>query len=119
MPTALVGPIIGAVGAIGGGLIASSSASDAANAQQQSDAAAIAEQRREFNQIQTQFKPYLNAGTSALGPIEDLLGLNGAAKGTAAIDALKQSPEYQSLYAITSPQATISSFIIDGSTERT
>jgi hypothetical protein len=98
MPTALIGPIIGAVGAIGGGLLASSGASKAANAQQQSDAAAIAEQRREFDLTQTLFKPYVNAGTSALPGIEDLLGLNGNDKANAAITALQGSPAYQSLY---------------------
>jgi hypothetical protein len=98
MPPAVVAAGIGAVGAIGGGLLASSGASSAANAQQKSDAAAIAEQRREFDLTQTLFKPYVNAGTAALPGIEDLLGLNGNAKAQAAITALQGSPMYQSLY---------------------
>jgi hypothetical protein len=98
MPTALIGPVIGAVASIGGGLIASSGASKAAKAQQQSDAAAIAEQRRQFDLTRSDFAPYLNAGKTALPQIQDLLGLNGNAKAAAAIDALKASPAYQSLY---------------------
>lgn len=98
MPPAVVAAGIGAVGAIGGGLLASSGAKSAANAQVKSDAAAIGEQRREFDLTQQMFKPYQQAGTAALPGIEDLLGLNGPDKGLAAINALKAGPEYQSLY---------------------
>lgn len=98
MPPAIIAAGVGAVGAIGGGLIASSGASKAAKAQQASDAAAIAEQRRQYDQSRTDFMPYLNAGTGALGGIQDLLGLHGNDKSAAAIAALKDSPAYQSLY---------------------
>jgi hypothetical protein len=89
---------ITAVGAIGGGLIASSGAKKASKAQQQSDALAIAEQRRQFDLTRSDYAPYLSLGKSALNPIGDLLGLNGAGNSQAAIDALKASPAYQSLY---------------------
>jgi len=98
MPPAIVAAGIGAAGAIGGGLIASSGAKKAAKAQQQSDALAISEQRRQYDQSRSDFMPYLDAGKAALPGIEDLLGLNGNDKGLAAIDALKGSPMYQSLY---------------------
>lgn len=98
MPPAVVAAGIGAVGAIGGGLLASSGASKAARAQQASDAAAIAEQRRQFDLTRSDFAPYLTAGKAALPGIEDLLGLNGTVKASAAIDALKGSPMYQSLF---------------------
>lgn len=98
MPPAIVAAGIGAAGAIGGGLLASSGASKAANAQQQSDAAAIGEQHREFDQIQSNFAPYLKAGTGAIGGLGDLLGLNGNDKLGAAIGTLQNSPLYQSLY---------------------
>lgn len=98
MPPAIVAAGIGAAGAIGGGLLASHGASKAANSQQQSDAAAIAEQRREYDQARQDFAPYLGAGTAAIPQIEDLIGLNGNDKATAAISALKSYPEYQSLY---------------------
>lgn len=98
LPPAIVAAGIGAAGAIGGGLLASSGASKAANAQTTSDAAAIAEQQREFNTIQQNFAPYLQAGTGAMGGISGLLGLNGSAAQQSAISALQQSPMYQSLY---------------------
>jgi hypothetical protein len=98
LPPAIVAAGIGAAGAIGGGLLASSGASKAAKAQTTADQAAIAEQQREFNQTQGEFAPYLAAGTSALPSLEDLLGLNGPDKNQAAITALQGSSEYQSLY---------------------
>lgn len=98
MPASIVAAGIGAAGALGGGLLASSGASKAAKAQQTSDAAGIAEQQREFNTAQQNFAPYLAAGTGALPQIMDLLGLNGNDKASAAINALKSSPEYQSLF---------------------
>jgi hypothetical protein len=98
MPPAIIAAGIGAIGAIGGGLLASSGASSAANAQQQSSAAAIAEQRRQYDLSRSDFAPYRAAGTQALPGIENLLGLNGNAASSTAIDALKASPAYQSLY---------------------
>ena len=98
MPPAIVAAGIGAAGAIGGGLLASSGASKAAHAQQQSDAAGIAEQQREFNQVESDFAPYRQAGSGAIGSLGDLLGLNGNDKLQVAITGLQQSPLYQSLY---------------------
>ena len=98
MPPAIVAAGIGAVASIGGGLLASSGASKAAKAQQASDAAGIAEQRRQYDLSRSDFAPYLGAGTQALPGIMDLLGLNGNDKASAQIEALKSSPMYQSLY---------------------
>lgn len=98
MPPAIIAAGIGAVGAIGGGLLASKGASSAAKAQMQSDQAAINEQGREFNTATQNFQPFLNAGTGALGQYGNLVGLNGAPQQQTAIDALKASPYYQSLY---------------------
>jgi hypothetical protein len=89
---------ISAVATIGGGLLASSGASKAAKSQSKSDALAIAEQRRQYDLSRGDFKPYMDAGKSALPGIEDLLGINGNPKSLAAIEALKASPAYQSLY---------------------
>lgn len=58
----------------------------------------IAEQRRQYDQTRQDFAPYVGAGTAALPKIMDLLGLNGPDKAQAAIDALKQSPVFTSLY---------------------
>jgi hypothetical protein len=68
--------------------------------QQQVDAlnSAIAEQRRQFDTTNTNFSPYREAGTAALGDYGDLVGTNGGDKQQSAIDALKASPFYQSLF---------------------
>jgi hypothetical protein len=43
-------------------------------------------------------QPWMQAGTGALGQYGNLVGLGGADQQQAAIDALRQSPYYQSLY---------------------
>jgi len=65
---------ITAAGAIGGGLIASSGAKSAANAQAQSNAQGIAEQQRQFDRIQQLLSPYVQAGNSGLGSLLSLVG---------------------------------------------
>jgi hypothetical protein len=98
----LIGPLIGAAVTIGGGLLASGSQSRAADratqAQTASDAAAIAENRRQFDVTQGNLAPWLTAGKTALGEQGDLLGLAGADAQQGSIDALMQSPLYQSLF---------------------
>jgi hypothetical protein len=59
---------------------------------------AIDEQRRQFDTTNANFAPYRDAGTGALGGIGDLVGTNGADHQQSAIDALKASPFYQSLF---------------------
>lgn len=70
----------------------------ATKAQQAGIQAGIDEQRRQFDLTRSDYAPYLEAGTTALPKIEDLLGLNGADAAGAAINALKASPVFQSLY---------------------
>lgn len=102
MPAAVVAAGIGAVGAIGGGLIASSASKKAANtaaaAQKAANDAAIAEQQRQYDTTRGDLMPWQTAGTAALGQQSDLLGLNGGTAQQGAIDALKASPLYQSLF---------------------
>lgn len=98
MPPVVAAAAIGAVGAIGGGLIASSGARSAANAQTQADQQAIGEQQREFNINQANYAPFLSAGQSALRGFGDLVGTNGNPAQQTAITALQGSPYYQSLY---------------------
>ncbi|HCA5022798.1 TPA: hypothetical protein MW161_000536 [Acinetobacter baumannii] len=94
MPVAAI-----AAGTIGVGLISANkaakaqknAANEAAEAQVQSNQAAIDEQKRQFDAIQELMKPYVNAGTGALAGQQDLLGLNGAAKQQAAIDSINNS----------------------------
>lgn len=95
---AIVGSAV--VGAVGSSMAADAqgeAAESAANAQSQSSAASIAEQRRQFNELNTMMQPFREAGTRALGMQGDLIGLNGAGSQQAAIEQLKQSPQFQAL----------------------
>lgn len=58
----------------------------------------IDEEARQYDTSRAGFKPYMDAGTSALPGILNLLGLNGPEAAATAIAALKDSPVYQSLY---------------------
>jgi len=73
----MLGAILGAVGSIAGGLLGSSASKKAANQQAQSDAMAIAEQRRQFDTLQGLLKPYSAAGTSSLSSLLSLVGTGG------------------------------------------
>lgn len=98
MPAAAI-----AAGSIGLGLISSNkaakaqknAANQAADAQIQSNQAAIDEQKRQFDAIQELMKPYVNAGTGALSGQQDLLGLNGAQAQQNAINGIRNSSEFQ------------------------
>jgi hypothetical protein len=102
MPPAVAIAGVGAAASIGGSVLAASSqkkaAKKAAAAQQLSDAQAIAEQQRQYDQTRTDLSPFMQAGQSALGAQGDLLGLNGAGAQGSAIAGLKDSPLYQSLF---------------------
>ncbi|WP_394651405.1 hypothetical protein [uncultured Acinetobacter sp.] len=83
-----------AVTMVGGALASraqSKAAKSAAAAQTEASQAAIDEQRRQFDMVQELMKPYVNAGTQGLSGQSDLLGLNGADKQQAAIDAINNS----------------------------
>lgn len=88
-------------GSIAGGLLSSraqkSASSTAAAAQTQASEAGIAEQRRQFDAVQALLKPYVEAGTSALGQQLALAGVAGPEAQQAAIAALEQGPEFQAL----------------------
>lgn len=68
-------PIGAAVGSIAGGLIQSSSARRASNAQTQAAAADREMQREFYHQTRDDLAPYRNAGTNALAPLMYDLGL--------------------------------------------
>jgi len=88
-------------GSIAGGLLSSSAqkkaASTAAAAQTQAAEMGIEEQRRQFDTVQALLKPYVEAGTSALGQQLALAGVAGPEAQQAAIAALEQGPEFQAL----------------------
>lgn len=58
----------------------------------------IDETRRQFDVTRADYQPYLAAGTQALSGMSGLLGLGGGEQQVQAIDALRASPLYQSLY---------------------
>lgn len=66
---------------LGGALLSNMAAGDAADAQSQASAAAIAEQRRQFDILQKNQAPWLNVGSNAVYRLGELLGL-GLAPGT-------------------------------------
>jgi hypothetical protein len=85
-----------------GGILGGGSAKKAVKkaTQQQVDAlnAAIAEQHRQFDITDANFKPYRDIGGKGLASFGDLVGVNGAPQQQSAIDVLKASPFYQSLF---------------------
>lgn len=88
---------IGFVGDIVGGLFGASSSKKAAKAQTEMFKLGIEEQRRQYDQTRTDLLPWLSAGSSALGGLLDIVGLNGGAKQQASIDAIRSSPMFASL----------------------
>lgn len=59
---------------------------------------ALDEQRRQFDQTREDFSPYSNIGRAGLDDLGDLIGINGNDVQGSAIEALRASPFYQSLY---------------------
>lgn len=90
---AVVGAAV--VGGVASSQAQKSSAKSAAKSQADANEASIAEQRRQFDAVQELMKPYVNAGTQGLSGQQDLLGLNGADKQKAAIDAINNSSAMQ------------------------
>lgn len=86
---------------LAGGLISSraqrSAASSAAGAQMEAAALGVEEQRRQFDTVQELLRPYVEAGTSALGQQLALAGVSGPDAQQAAITAIEQGPQFQSL----------------------
>lgn len=110
-----LGGIVGGVGSLVGGLVGAHGAQSAANTQAGASQAGIAEQQREFDKIRELLKPYVDAGTGALGGyanaqngyssalgmyggalgnLNNLTGANGVEAQQAAINGLKSNPLY-------------------------
>ena len=94
----LFSSIIGGVAGLIGGNKASKSADRAAQLQFQAAEKGIAEQARQFDLTRADFQPYQQAGVQGLERLSALMGLGGADEQQAEIDALRNSPLYQSLY---------------------
>ena len=99
-------------GSVVGGLLSSrsqkSAAKTAANAQTQASEAAIqaqieaqdkaiAEQRRQFDTVQSILAPFVESGRSALASQQALIGLAGPQAQQAAIAGIQGGPEYGAL----------------------
>lgn len=92
---------IPAIGSLFNGITGKGAAKKAQAAQTAAINAAIGEQRRQYDQTRTDNMPFLQAGQSALGGDNGILALLGLSGGDAqgkAIDLLKQSPGFTSLY---------------------
>lgn len=72
-------------------------ADQAAQAEIQSTAMSVEEQRRQFDAVQKLLAPYIDAGTGALGAQQTLIGLKGDEAQAAAIEDLRTSPEFGAL----------------------
>lgn len=72
-------------------------ASEASAAQRDAASSQIAEQRRQFDQIQKILAPFVNQGTPAVEAQGVLAGLQGYGKQQEAIDAIQKSPLFTSL----------------------
>jgi hypothetical protein len=79
------------------GLISGISANKAAKTQAAAAQAGIDEQRRQFDAMQEVLAPYVQAGTGAMGGMQNLAGLGGAEAQQAAIAAISNSPEMQAM----------------------
>lgn len=84
---------------IGGTLLSSRSqsraAENAADAQSESNALAIAEQSRQFDAAQRVLQPFVDQGSQAFAMMADFTGLNGQEAYRTAIQGVEQSPELQ------------------------
>lgn len=90
-----------AVGSIVGGITGASDQADAAKQAAATQAAAaqqgIAAQQQALQQYQQMISPFVNAGASALGAQQNLLGLNGNDAQQSAISTLQASPQFTAL----------------------
>jgi hypothetical protein len=86
------------IGSLLGGGSQKKAVTQATNAQVDAYNKGIGEEQRQFDLTRSDFEPYLKAGTGALGQLGDLVGTNGAPQQQSAIDALKASPFYQTLF---------------------
>lgn len=87
----MLGALIGAIGSIGGAILGGGAQKSAANAQTQANAAAIAEQRRQFDKVQQLLAPYVQGGNTGLQGLLSLSGVGGGAFSPAAY--LAQNPD--------------------------
>lgn len=91
---AITSALIGAAGAIGGGILASKASKSAAKTQAAAADRAAQLQHEQYLQTRGDLEPYRNLGTGSIGLYNDSLGLNGAAGNTRAVNAFQAGPGY-------------------------
>jgi hypothetical protein len=96
MPDPVTGLIVGGSQLIGG-MMQADAAGDAASIQAGAAEAGIAEQRRQFDALQSLLKPYTEAGLPALTQQQALLGLQGPEAEQAAIERIRGGETFQAL----------------------
>jgi hypothetical protein len=99
MPEPISATIMGGaiITGVGGYFAQKAAAEEASGAQREASQAAIAEQRRQQAEMERLLAPYMQAGQSALGAQQALLGLAGPEAQQAAIAQLEQSPYAQAM----------------------
>ncbi len=91
-------PIVGLIGSsVGSAVVQSSSAKSAAKAQVQAAEKGTAAQMEMFERTQELLKPYVDAGTGALGQQLALSGASGPEAQQQAISAIEQGQEFAAL----------------------
>jgi hypothetical protein len=77
--------------------MSASAAGDAADAQSQASANNLALADKQYNTLQGQISPYLQAGQAGLTGYQDLLGANGNGAQNTAIGDIKNGAQFQGL----------------------
>jgi len=96
MPDPVTGLVVGGSQLIGG-MMQADAAGDAAAMQAQASEAGIAEQRRQFDELQELLKPYVEAGLPAMQAQRAMLGLTTPEEQAAQIAQVQASPMFQEL----------------------
>lgn len=89
--------IFSAIAGIFGGNKQSKAAKQAAQLQYDAAMAGLNEERRQFDITRADYQPYQDLGKSAINPLGNLVGVNGADAQQTIIDQLKGGPLYSSL----------------------
>jgi hypothetical protein len=94
---AIAAAVLPALISVGGQLIGGSSSQSASNDQVNAANEAIQAMQQQFAQTRSDLLPWLTAGSSALGPMQALLGIGGADAQQSAINNLENGPMFQSM----------------------
>jgi len=96
MPDPVTALVVGGTQVVGG-MMQADAAEDAANIQAGAAGQGIAEQRRQFDALQTLLKPYTEAGVPALEGQQAFLGLQGPEAERAAIERIRGGETFKAM----------------------